>query len=172
MSYPNPHQDQGLRPDTSTKDPLRALRTGGMDGGQDVAEALEEMVRLREALRSMALYLLECCDGADDFGTGVLTTSFLRQAIERGLSARMDSGHPLAFKREKHASGYVDPLTTGQQPSPPDDDAVSCLRELHALVWGECPSLLNEDSGGCGRLDVAIRAVLETHSEGGQPKCP
>lgn len=34
------------------------------------------------------------------------------------------------------------------------------LTQLHALVWGECPSLLNEDSGGDGQLDVDIRAFL------------
>jgi hypothetical protein len=37
---------------------------------------------------------------------------------------------------------------------------VGALTELHAMVWGECPSLLNEDSGGCGRLDVEIRGLL------------
>ena len=35
------------------------------------------------------------------------------------------------------------------------------LRELHAMVMGECPSLLNEDSGGCARLDLEVRALLE-----------
>jgi hypothetical protein len=34
------------------------------------------------------------------------------------------------------------------------------LAELHALVWGECPSLLNEDSGGNSALDLDIRAAL------------
>lgn len=34
------------------------------------------------------------------------------------------------------------------------------LRELHAMVWGECPSLLNEDSGGNGMLDVEINRLL------------
>jgi hypothetical protein len=38
--------------------------------------------------------------------------------------------------------------------------AVDSLEELHAMVWGECPSLLNEDSGGCERLDSEIRAAL------------
>lgn len=37
----------------------------------------------------------------------------------------------------------------------------AALRELHAMVWGECPSLLNEDSGGSARLDLKIRALLE-----------
>ncbi len=34
------------------------------------------------------------------------------------------------------------------------------LTELHAMVWGECPSLLNEDSGGSARLDMEINAAL------------
>ena len=36
------------------------------------------------------------------------------------------------------------------------------LDELHALVWGECPSLLNEDSGGNSALDLDIRAALSS----------
>ena len=34
------------------------------------------------------------------------------------------------------------------------------LAELHALVWGESPSLLNDDSGGDGELDLKIRKAL------------
>lgn len=34
------------------------------------------------------------------------------------------------------------------------------LRELHAMVKGECPSLLNEDSGGNARLDMEIDSAL------------
>lgn len=36
----------------------------------------------------------------------------------------------------------------------------AALRDLHAMVWGECPSLLNEDSGGSGHLDTTIRDLL------------
>ncbi len=39
------------------------------------------------------------------------------------------------------------------------------LRNLHALVRGECPSLLNEDSGGDAALDGLIRDALA-------PPCP
>lgn len=38
--------------------------------------------------------------------------------------------------------------------------AERALQELHAMVWGECPSLLNEDSGGNARLDHDIRALI------------
>ena len=34
------------------------------------------------------------------------------------------------------------------------------LAELHALVVGECPRLLDEDSGGDAGLDIRIRAAL------------
>ncbi|MHC2867922.1 hypothetical protein ACVIYH_009055 [Bradyrhizobium diazoefficiens] len=37
---------------------------------------------------------------------------------------------------------------------------VSALEELYAVVRGECPSLLNEDSGGSAQLDMDIQAAL------------
>jgi len=36
----------------------------------------------------------------------------------------------------------------------------AALRELTAMVRGECPSLLNEDSGGCARLSLDIDTLL------------
>jgi aminoglycoside phosphotransferase len=36
----------------------------------------------------------------------------------------------------------------------------AALKDLHAMVWGECPSLLNEDSGGDAELDTRIRQLL------------
>jgi len=40
--------------------------------------------------------------------------------------------------------------------------AAELLAELHALVKGECPSLLNEDSGGNGELALAIEDALSS----------
>lgn len=40
------------------------------------------------------------------------------------------------------------------------DKLLSCLKDLHAMVWGECPSLLNEDSGGSAHLDLDIRSAI------------
>lgn len=40
------------------------------------------------------------------------------------------------------------------------DAAIDALEELHALVCGECPSLLNEDSGGDARLDMEIKDII------------
>jgi hypothetical protein len=37
----------------------------------------------------------------------------------------------------------------------------AALSELYALVKGECPSLLNEDSGGDGELDLTVSELLE-----------
>lgn len=36
----------------------------------------------------------------------------------------------------------------------------NALRELHEMVWAECHSLLNEDSGGDVNLDMRIRELL------------
>lgn len=36
------------------------------------------------------------------------------------------------------------------------------LEELHTQVKGECPSLLNEDSGGDAELDLEIQEILST----------
>ena len=40
-------------------------------------------------------------------------------------------------------------------------ELVSNLSELHAIVKGECPSLLDEDSGGSSWLDYAIDSLLD-----------
>jgi hypothetical protein len=43
--------------------------------------------------------------------------------------------------------------------------AEALLRELTATVRGECPRLLNEDSGGDARLSLAIDAFLAASGE-------
>lgn len=48
------------------------------------------------------------------------------------------------------------------------DNALSLLEELHAVVKGECPSLLNEDSGGDAELAWNIEKALTPK----EPKCP
>jgi hypothetical protein len=35
------------------------------------------------------------------------------------------------------------------------------LQELHTMVWGEAPHLLDEDRGGSAYLDLNIEDVLE-----------
>jgi hypothetical protein len=35
-----------------------------------------------------------------------------------------------------------------------------CLTELHAMVEGECPSLLNEDSGGSSSFEMRLRDLF------------
>ena len=39
-------------------------------------------------------------------------------------------------------------------------ELLAALIELHAMVKGECPSLLNEDSGGNGRLAMQIEDAI------------
>lgn len=47
-------------------------------------------------------------------------------------------------------------------------DLYAALAELHASVRGECPSLLNEDSGGDAALALRIEAAL-AKARGEQP---
>lgn len=46
------------------------------------------------------------------------------------------------------------------------EEAMDCLSALVAVVRGECPSLLNEDSGGDAELSLRIDALLTTQGEG------
>lgn len=38
----------------------------------------------------------------------------------------------------------------------------AALKELHALVTGECPGLLDEDSGGCSKTAMMVYDALDT----------
>lgn len=40
------------------------------------------------------------------------------------------------------------------------EQLVATLRELYATVKGECPSLLNENSGGSAHLDMQVQDAL------------
>lgn len=40
-------------------------------------------------------------------------------------------------------------------------EAMELLRELTAIVRGECPSLLDEDSGGNSELSIEIDEILD-----------
>lgn len=46
------------------------------------------------------------------------------------------------------------------------NDLVAVLAELYALVKGECPSLLNEDSGGDAELSFRIEKLLAEEGAG------
>lgn len=53
-----------------------------------------------------------------------------------------------------HKSELLSSLVRGRK-------AIALLKELHAMVWGECAWLLDEDRGGTARLDVEINALLK-----------
>lgn len=48
----------------------------------------------------------------------------------------------------------------------PHVEAIRVLADLYALVRGECPRLLNEDSGGDAALALRIEAALRAEGEG------
>jgi hypothetical protein len=41
------------------------------------------------------------------------------------------------------------------------EELIQQLQELHTMVWGEAPHLLDEDSGGSAYLDLDIEDVLD-----------
>ena len=55
---------------------------------------------------------------------------------------------------------HLTPVTSSPDLETKVKDLKNMLTELHAMVWGECPSLLNEDSGGAGELDIRIKNAL------------
>jgi len=58
-------------------------------------------------------------------------------------------------------------MTTTPDITPAPDFRALCseliqqLQELHTMVWGEAPHLLDEDRGGSAYLDLDIEDVLE-----------
>ena len=62
------------------------------------------------------------------------------------------------------AGDEFDEILSRHTPKPKDEGGLrEALSELYALVKGECPSLLNEDSGGDARLDMQIQEALSRY---------
>jgi hypothetical protein len=47
-----------------------------------------------------------------------------------------------------------------------EEKMLEALKELHTMVKCECPSLLNEDSGGNAYLDMACDTAIKAAEEG------
>ena len=62
------------------------------------------------------------------------------------------------FEKHTEAGGCIQCIDAS---SGNEEAALSLLRELYAIVGGECPSLINEDSGGFSDLALKIEGVLE-----------
>ena len=58
----------------------------------------------------------------------------------------------LSFHREDKAKAHLIAAAP---------DLLEALRDLVALVRGECPRLLNEDSGGDAKLSIGIDAAID-----------
>lgn len=77
--------------------------------------------------------------------------------------AKMDTASSLVI--EHHVSGGTLMMVAGdladlRRDAERCDDLAAALSDLYAMVNGECPSLLNEDSGGNAELDLRISALL------------
>lgn len=73
--------------------------------------------------------------------------SMLEYYVEQAECAILASGLPAAIEARDKALERVKRLQ-------------SALKELHAIVWGECRSLLDEDSGGDSTLALEIEELL------------
>lgn len=82
--------------------------------------------------------------------------------FHRSLCSRFGYGHDEVHFRRDLVS--LEEAIAAKVSSPAAGDALGellgLLQDLHALVWGECPSLLNEDSGGNSALDMKIRDAI------------
>lgn len=90
-----------------------------------------------------------------------------REAAVAKKWADAEAALAAANERIRELEGRPIPLSEWQQMEAAlaaeraiSDKLAEALRELRALVRGECPSLLNEDSGGNGELDIEIDATL------------
>lgn len=57
--------------------------------------------------------------------------------------------------------GTMECLEAAQKVQAENERLRHLLRDLHALVWGECPSLLDEDSGGDSKLALEVDAAMK-----------
>lgn len=64
------------------------------------------------------------------------------------------------MKIEVESEAFDSIKRMAQQLQEERDELLNCLQNLHATVWGECPSLLNEDSGGNSSLDMQIIDII------------
>ena len=85
-------------------------------------------------------------------------TDLIQEAIEAAATQDLCGNHNSADLLRRLV-GELDAERAGA------DDAVQCLRYLRAMVWGECPSLLIEDSGGDAALDLRIDGVISARAK-------
>jgi hypothetical protein len=69
------------------------------------------------------------------------------------------------YDRIKFIEANADTLADADPRLAAAGELEKALRELYALVRGECSSLLDEDSGGCAALAVEIDAALAKYAE-------
>ena len=121
------------------------------------AAALEEIERLREAVE----LLYDKWENGDDCHevSGDEMGVFLGKAFQ--LSKEEEDAILALLKGIPTPSPMQIVTQHAEQAERRAERLKGLLRSLHALVWGECPSLLNEDSGGSSHLDADIRAEIK-----------
>ncbi|MGB3070935.1 MAG: hypothetical protein WBC18_20450 [Ottowia sp.] len=144
----------GLDRIREAKDALRtALSTAAQPPAGMVIVPVEPTPEMLDAAAHASMqHLLDCIKDPE-------------RADELGSVENIRKSHASRYRSMIEAAPKAEPV---QQPErvPLTDEAIDLLSELHALVWGECPSLLNEDSGGNSALDLRIRDCIQpAHKE-------
>lgn len=80
----------------------------------------------------------------------VLSTLYKRLAFHNGCS-RFNAVDNVCLRE---AEPFLTDNSNQEKPK-------KLLKELYILVKGECPSLLNEDSGGDSKLAIEIEEILK-----------
>ncbi|AZS78811.1 hypothetical protein ELS24_10365 [Achromobacter spanius] len=83
------------------------------------------------------------------------------QEFKEECEACEGRGFNIAFEDIPGIAAYVKSCRPAPAAGDAQDVILVALQDLHALVWGECPSLLNEDSGGNSALDMQVREAIE-----------
>ena len=114
----------------------------------------------------VAELIASACEAIRRLGTLRRDMGTVMGLIERRSRPSQDHLDQLQMlKKWRRDIDHVEAALTQAHPLPSqtqevEKEAARLLRELYTLVKGECPSLLNEDSGGDARLALAIEAAL------------
>ena len=126
----------------------------------------------------VAELIASACEAIRRLGTLRRDMGTVMGLIERRSRPSQDHLDQLQMlKKWRRDIDHVEAALTQAHPLPSQTQEVEkevarLLRELYTLVKGECPSLLNEDSGGDARLALAIEAALlaaPARDQGWQP---
>lgn len=95
-----------------------------------------------------------------------------RDALRDDLNALHSAKQTQKTRRKEHYRKRLEAEARAAEKAQECEGLRRILERLHVLVWGECPSLLDEDSGGDARLDSDIHTALNPETPSHNPGSP